>query len=128
MVLMLGVQSLTLIVAATELEPYYFVNKDSPSMGGCTPTEVQWLQDAYREAIDMVRDAESEIRFVLNGKVSLRTKPDQHRWDKAATMLINLFDIHVHPQKARGVQDKNQAARLNGVNGERIKPLHKVAQ
>jgi len=51
-----------------QLEDFYIVNKDDPATGGCTPDQVEWLSNAYTEAMKMVNGAIAEvwITFTMN--------------------------------------------------------------
>ena len=59
------------------LEKHYIVNKNDPDQGGCTPDQVEWLNEAFNEAILMVRGAMSDVRWVLEGQVAHDEEKDQ---------------------------------------------------
>lgn len=63
----------------------------------------------------MIRQANDAIDFVKKG----RSPTDvglQQQWDKTAALLIDIFEIHVHPEK--GVTDPDQFNRLIEIQGK----------
>ncbi len=98
-----------------QLERFYIVNQDDPSTGGCTPAEVTWLNNAYGEAMQMVRGAIRDID-TANGRRSQDNVDDQHQWDKAVSMLTQMFGIT--PSTGRGVPDPTQSIRLDNARSQ----------
>ncbi len=98
-----------------QLEDFYIVNKDDPATGGCTPDQVEWLSNAYTEAMKMVNGAIADIDAAKAPR-SVDNVDDELKWNKAASMLIQMFDII--PSYLGGVPDVAQSARLTTARGE----------
>lgn len=75
-----------------QLNTFYIINTDDPASGGCTPDNVRWLNAAYTEAMQMVRGAIKDID-TAKGPRSANEVGDQQRWDKAVSLIIQMFGV-----------------------------------
>lgn len=118
LLVLLFASKLVTIVVASDLEPYYYVNEDDPARGGCTKSQLAFLEDAYTEAIDMIRNAIEDIDYVLQPRDRTGDFDRKNHWDKTAELLIQVFDIH--PHALGGIRDQRQRNRLTSVRGKKL--------
>ena len=100
------------VVATATLDGWYYVNKDDPSLGGCTEDQAAWLEQAYEEAVEMIEGAIEAIAFVQTKRNPL-IPAEAFRWDKIYVELLQMFDVSVH---AFGrIMDPSERTRLGDV-------------
>ena len=112
--LMFNISQITLVATAT-LDGYYYVNKDDPSLGGCTDDQAEWLGQAYEEAVVMIEGAIDATRCVQRRR-DLSNPGESQRWDKIFIELHQMFDVHVH--QLGTILDRAQKAPLGEVIGK----------
>ena len=104
-------------IQGSKLDPYFYISRDAPELGGCTDEQVEWLRKAYDEAIKMIRGAIDAIDFLKRGR-DFYNKDKQHQWNKAAVELIQMFGISVHP--FGHVMDPRKSSQLDRARGNVI--------
>lgn len=106
-----------------QIEKSYIISKDDPATaGGCTPSQVRYLNEAYTEAMMMVRGAIRDID-TFNAPLPRRSKDnvnavDQQKYDKIVIMLGQLFGIRTRDEENGGPKDREERDRLAMVRGE----------